>query len=65
MMTSQTKMAKTRKELNAECALRYYHKNKDEVQRLKLIRRMERENYQPKASTLAKYNITQAETNLA
>ena len=49
-----------RKETNAIHSLNYYHKHKDEVQKTKLIRRMEK-GYRPKVSTLAKYQIPQAE----
>ena len=45
---------------NAKCSLNYYHNNKMEVQKRKLLRRMA-QGYTPKLSTLVKYQIPQPE----
>lgn len=50
--------SKPLRQRNAEAALAYYYRKRDEVLRTKLMRRMEREQYCPKASTLLKYNIS-------
>ena len=46
--------AALRRECNNRCAINYYHQHKDEVQRKKLLKRME-QGYTPKPATLAKY----------